>query len=77
MAMSSTGRPRSRSARANILTIHFSLSEGIWYTYYGEGRPSPEPEWRGELTILKGFFQSHLWKYPVHAFIGEVVKGQP
>ena len=33
-------------------------------------------EWRKDVKVLKGFFQSFLWKYPVHAFIGEVVKGQ-
>ena len=43
-------------------------------------RSSPElelPRWRKDVKILKGFFRSYLWKYPVHAFIGEVVKGQP
>ena len=25
---------------------------------------------------LGGLFCSHLWKYPVHAFVGEIVKGQ-
>ena len=34
------------------------------------------PEWREDVKILKGFFKSVLWKYPVHAFIGEIVKGQ-
>ena len=33
-------------------------------------------EWRKDVKVLKGFFQSFLWKYPVHAFVGEVVKGQ-
>ena len=40
---------------------------------------SPElefPRWRKDVKILKGFFWSFLWKYPVRAFIGEVVKGQ-
>ena len=39
---------------------------------------SPElelPEWQEDIKLLKEFFQSHLWKYPVQAFIGEVVKG--
>ena len=35
------------------------------------------PEWREDVRFLKEFFRSYLWKYPVHAFIGEVVKGQP
>ena len=34
------------------------------------------PEWRKDVKVLKRFFQSFLWKYPVHAFIGEIVKGQ-
>lgn len=34
-------------------------------------------EWRQDVQVLKGFFKSFLWKYPVQAFIGEVVKGQP
>ena len=34
------------------------------------------PEWREDVKILKGFFKSFLWKYPVHAFIGAIVKGQ-
>ena len=33
------------------------------------------PEWREDVKILKGFFKSFLWKYPVHAFIGAIVKG--
>ena len=40
---------------------------------------SPElelPEWREDVEVLKGFFKSFLWKYPVRAFIGEIVKGQ-
>ena len=34
------------------------------------------PEWHEDVKVLKGFFKSILWKYLVHAFIGEVVKGQ-
>jgi len=34
------------------------------------------PEWRKDIKVLKKFFQSYLWKYPVHTFIGEIVKGQ-
>ena len=42
--------------------------------------PSPVlelPERDGNIEILKEFLKSYLWKYPFHAFIGEVVKGQP
>ena len=42
--------------------------------------PSPElelPEWRKDARTLRRFFLSLLWEYPVHAFIGKVVKGQP
>ena len=67
MAMKSGGKPKSAEATVSELLERST--------------PSPPelelPEWLEDIKLLKEFFQSPLWKYPVHTFIGEIVKGQP
>ena len=53
------------------------VSESIAMSGLNPDAPELElPEWREDVKVLKEFFKSYLWKYPVRAFIGEVVKGQ-
>ena len=73
MAMGGEENPREKTKHRRSVSWSVDISKD-------PRLPSPVlelPERVENIKILKEFLQSALWKYPLHAFIGEVVKGQP
>ena len=82
---------KARASLSESLLSEFSMAMGggerpkfkrsISWTF-GRFTPTPVhvrelPDWSERSENIGTLKESYLWKYPFHAFIGEVLRGQP